>query len=119
MVTTSSSKEDKDAEARSKAAEEQNKKAQEEARKRVEEEKERQLQAQRDAVGAPVSTAGMTFPEAAKATEELEQPPEIAAPEGVGQLAPKAAIPQPHAPTTGTPPPQQRETPKPPSSSKP
>jgi membrane protein involved in colicin uptake len=75
-MTTSNKERDEDA--RIKAAEEQNKKAQEEARRRIEEEEDKRLQAQRDAVGAPTSTAGMTFPEAAKATEELNrtgQPP--------------------------------------------
>lgn len=58
-----------------KAAEEQNKRAQEEARKQIEEENERRLQAQRDAIGQEATTAPTTFQEAAKATEELQQPP--------------------------------------------
>jgi G:T/U-mismatch repair DNA glycosylase len=66
---------DKEQKARTKAAEEQNQKAQEEARRQIEEENERRLQAQRDAVGAEATTAPTSFQDAAKATEELNQPP--------------------------------------------
>ena len=63
-------------EQRIKSAEDQNKQAQEAARKAIEEENEKRLQAQRDAVGqTETSTKGMTFKEAAEATEKLNQPP--------------------------------------------
>ena len=82
---------DEDVAARSKAAEEQNKKAQEEAQKQVEKEAADALQAQKDAIGKPTSTAGMTFAEAAAATEALNQPPNPGAEKET---------------TSGTPPPQ-------------
>ena len=79
---------------RQKKALDQNKEIQERIRKQVEQENEEKLQAQRDAVGKEVtSTRGMTFQEAAAATEKLNQPPNFSAEKE-------------KAPTTGTPPPQ-------------
>jgi hypothetical protein len=85
---------DKEQKARTKAAEEQNQKAQEEARRKIEEENERRLQAQRDAIGAEATTRPSTFQEAAKATEELEQPPSFA---NARELEQPASVTQPPA----------------------
>ena len=66
-------------EERSKRAVEQNKKIQQQVRDQAQRENEERLQAQRDAVGKEevTSTRGMTFAEAAEATEKLNQPPNL------------------------------------------
>lgn len=94
-----------DPEERTKKAVEQNKQIQERIRQQVEQENEEKLQAQRDAVGKEVtSTRGMTFKEAAEATEKLNQPPNFS--------SGKERAPATRAPVTGTPPPQTETLPR-------
>ena len=67
-----------DPEERSKRAVQQNKELQKKVREQVKKDEEERIQAQRDAVGKEVtSTRGMTFSEAAAATEKLNQPPNL------------------------------------------
>jgi hypothetical protein len=70
-----------DPEERSKRAVEQNKEIQRRVRDQINQEEETRLQALRESVGkeAVTSTRGMTFKEAAEATEKLNQPPNFSA----------------------------------------
>lgn len=60
-----------------KAAEDQNTKAQEEARKKIEEEQNRLKEARVKAASGEVEEVDYTFQAAAKALEEVEQPPNM------------------------------------------
>lgn len=97
-----------DPQERSKRASEQNKKIQRQVRERLKEDEEARLQEMRDSVGKEqvTSTRGMTFKEAAEATEKLNQPPNLGSARE-RESAPGASR------TTGTPPPLTETTTQP------